>query len=153
MNRRRFAFLGLLFLVTTSLGTIAACSSSRSPSQSTGGDAAGSDSGADVTRADSGQDGSDADTTDAGSTDVEQTDGGAGPITGLPPMQWTWVPFPNAKCRDGSSTGIGVNPSPGSTKLMIFLEGGGDCADPTSCSTNPSHFGASDFANAVASTQ
>ncbi len=30
-------------------------------------------------------------------------------ITGLQPDKWTWVPFADAKCRDGSPTGNGVN--------------------------------------------
>jgi hypothetical protein len=32
---------------------------------------------------------------------------------------WTWVEFPDAFCRDGSTTGILVNPVAGSRDLMI----------------------------------
>ena len=67
-------------------------------------------------------------------------------ITGLQPEKWTWVPFADAKCRDGSSTGIAVNPSSGSDKLMIFLQGGGACFNATTCAGNPSSFSAADFA-------
>ncbi len=68
------------------------------------------------------------------------------PITGLTPGSWTWVDFPNAHCRDGTATGIGVSPSStGSAKLMIFLEGGGACFNSTTCGTNPSHFDAVTF--------
>ncbi|MBK9002006.1 MAG: hypothetical protein IPM35_40290 [Myxococcales bacterium] len=67
------------------------------------------------------------------------------PIT-APPLTWTWVDFPNAKCRDGSSTGIGVSLNPASTKLVIYLQGGGACFNAATCAKNPSHFGASDFA-------
>lgn len=67
-------------------------------------------------------------------------------ITDLPREQWTWVPFPQSRCRDGSSTGIGVNLEPGSDGLLIFLEGGGACFNATTCAGNPSRFGAEDFA-------
>lgn len=46
---------------------------------------------------------------------------------------WTWVPFDDAFCMDGSTTGIGVNPNPESSKLLILLEGGGACFDGISC--------------------
>lgn len=72
-------------------------------------------------------------------------DGGAAVITEANPETWTWVPFAGAKCRDGSTTGIGVNFNPASTKLMIFLEGGGACFNSLTCSENPSSFGATDF--------
>jgi len=74
-------------------------------------------------------------------------DAGLGPpITGLTPGQWTWVDFPNAQCRDGTPTGIGVSPSPnGSTKVMIFLEGGGACFNSSTCGTNPFHFDETTF--------
>jgi len=70
------------------------------------------------------------------------------PITGLTPGTWTWVDFPGALCRDGTSTGIGVSPSASgdSTKLMIFLEGGGACFNATTCGVNPAHFDAVTFA-------
>lgn len=49
------------------------------------------------------------------------------------PMTWTWVPFPESRCVNGSPTGIGVNINPGSPNLMILLEGGGACFDLLSC--------------------
>jgi hypothetical protein len=58
------------------------------------------------------------------------------------------VTIPGAICRDGSATGIGVNLNPASTKLMIFLEGGGACWNVLTCAENPSTFGSSDFAAA-----
>src|SRR5215831_3475391 len=67
-------------------------------------------------------------------------------ITGLQPEKWTWVPFADAKCRDGSSTGIAINPHPDSDKLMIFLQGGGACFNAATCADNPSSFSAADFA-------
>lgn len=67
---------------------------------------------------------------------------------------WTWVPFDDAFCMDGSTTGIGINPNPESTKLLIFLEGGGACFDPITCATvaNPDGFGADRFASAASGT-
>jgi Pectinacetylesterase len=68
------------------------------------------------------------------------------PISG-PDLAWTWVDFPEALCRDGSSTGIGVNFSPTSDKVMIYLEGGGACFNGPSCFQNPSNFDGNDFGN------
>jgi len=84
---------------------------------------------------------------DTGGSDTPPVEAGpdAMPINGLPTETWAWVPFPDARCRDGSSTGIGVNLNPASTKLMIFLAGGGECVDVTSCSMNPASFGEADF--------
>ncbi|MEZ4339849.1 MAG: pectin acetylesterase-family hydrolase [Sandaracinaceae bacterium] len=48
-------------------------------------------------------------------------------------MTWTWVGFDTAVCMNGSATGIGVNINPGSTRLLILLEGGGACFDTVSC--------------------
>jgi hypothetical protein len=67
------------------------------------------------------------------------------PITNTPADTWTWVPFDQALCRDGSSTGIALNVHPGSSKVMIFLEGGGACFNVLTCVGNPSHFGVTDF--------
>ncbi|MRG96547.1 pectin acetylesterase-family hydrolase [Polyangium spumosum] len=72
-----------------------------------------------------------------------------GPFDGAPveaaPGQWTWVPVPEAKCRNGSATGFGVRINPASTKLVIFLEGGGACFNGTTCNLNPSSYGQGNF--------
>jgi hypothetical protein len=91
--------------------------------------------------------GSDADTTvdgNVGPTDASTGDGAVQPLT------WTWVSVPGAKCRDGSATGIGVNLSPGSTKTVIFMEGGGACFNSFTCDQNPSKFGEAEFTAGVA---
>lgn len=69
------------------------------------------------------------------------------PIT-APDRTWTWVPFDDAFCMDGSSTGIGVSLNPDSDRVVIFLEGGGACFDTFSCGTvaNPNGFDERDFA-------
>src|SRR5690242_9792017 len=40
-----------------------------------------------------------------------------GAAIGTAEKQWAWVPFPEAKCRDGSSTGIGVRLNSASSKV------------------------------------
>ncbi len=54
------------------------------------------------------------------------------PMTG-DDLTWTWVPFAEAVCMDGSSTGIGISLSATSSNVLILLEGGGACFDPVSC--------------------
>ncbi len=54
------------------------------------------------------------------------------PIT-APPDTWTWVPFSDAFCANGKSTGIGLRPSSKSTDLLIFFKGGGACWDEQTC--------------------
>jgi len=49
------------------------------------------------------------------------------PFTGLPANSWTLQYVNGAKCRNGQPAGVGINPSPGSDKLLIYLEGGGAC--------------------------
>lgn len=46
---------------------------------------------------------------------------------------WTFVPFDDAFCMDGSTTGIGVSLNPASDRVMIYLQGGGACFDTLSC--------------------
>ena len=53
-------------------------------------------------------------------------------------------------CRDGSSTGFGINPSNASKKLMIFLEGGGACFNAVTCLVNPSAFSGNNYTGSSA---
>jgi hypothetical protein len=50
-----------------------------------------------------------------------------------PARQWTFVPFDDAFCADGSTTGIGVNPGDPGGRLVIYLMGGGACWDELTC--------------------
>jgi hypothetical protein len=94
-------------------------------------------------------------TNDGSSSDASTSDGGTDsgitftpgtPITGLTPGSWTWVDIAGTKCRDGSATGIGVSPAAtASSKLMIFLEGGGACFNTTTCGSNASTYGSAEF--------
>lgn len=61
------------------------------------------------------------------------------PIPNLPANKWTVVMVEGAVCRDGSPTGIGVNPNPNSDKLAIYLEGGGACFNTLTCGMNPAN--------------
>ena len=55
-----------------------------------------------------------------------------------PPTGWNWYNIEGAKCRDGSQMGIMVHwAMPASTKLFIYFEGGGACANPGFCDLNP----------------
>lgn len=54
------------------------------------------------------------------------------PIT-APMEQWTWVPFSDARCGDGSSTGIAVNLSDRSRRVFVYMMGGGACWDFATC--------------------
>jgi hypothetical protein len=88
------------------------------------------------------------DPTTAGS-DSDSTTGGPSPWDGEPLPSaddgvWTWVDFPDAQCRDGSPTGIGVRYGSG-TGVAIYFEGGGACFNTFTCSANPSSYDSGDF--------
>lgn len=56
-------------------------------------------------------------------------------------MTWTYVGFPNTKCRDGMPTGLGINLNPDSDKVIIYLEGGGACFNTLTCAMNSDSWG------------
>src|SRR6266849_3054302 len=58
------------------------------------------------------------------------------PIT-APAMTWTAVPVAGSLCMNNQATGFGVNIAPNSTKLLIYLEGGGACFNAITCSSVP----------------
>lgn len=43
------------------------------------------------------------------------------------PMTWQYFAIPGTTCIDGTQAGFSVNFNPASTKLMVYLEGGGAC--------------------------
>jgi hypothetical protein len=63
--------------------------------------------------------------------------GGAEPAEPIsaPKEQWTWVPFDNAFCANGTTTGLGVNLSDKSDRVLLFVEGGGACWSEVTCYT------------------
>lgn len=51
---------------------------------------------------------------------------------------WNWIDFPSTQCANGTPTGISINPHPGSTKALVFFQGGGLCWDVATCTgSNP----------------
>src|SRR5215468_7682801 len=50
------------------------------------------------------------------------------PLT-APSEQWTWVDFPNTACGNGMPTGLAVNLTTKSSRVLVYLEGGGACWD------------------------
>src|SRR4029079_15086682 len=90
----------------------------------------------------------------SGAPDVTQpvVESAAQAVNTGPPVtvdDWTWIPFTDSKCRDGSPTGIGVRLHPGSNTLVIWLNGGGACFSGASCLVNPRSFGLTDFQDTV----
>ncbi|RYE89156.1 MAG: hypothetical protein EOO75_12310, partial [Myxococcales bacterium] len=47
--------------------------------------------------------------------------------------KWHWSPIEGMKCADGSGTGIRVSRSSKSSKLVVFLAGGGACWNQATC--------------------
>lgn len=62
----------------------------------------------------------------------------------LPMDTWSWVDFPESLCMNGTPTGIAVNPSSTSNKVVIFLMGGNACFNLASCAitANQNGYGA-----------
>lgn len=52
---------------------------------------------------------------------------------------WTYVEFPDTRCRDGSKAGVSLSLNSASQKLLIYLEGGVYCLDGLTCALNPSN--------------
>lgn len=88
----------------------------------------------------------DAATNDAATGDAATGDASSGgfmpwtpdtpsPMTPIeaPSETWTWVPFPDSRCGNGSPAGIGVNLTTRSTRVLIFFMGGGGCWDALTC--------------------
>lgn len=48
---------------------------------------------------------------------------------------WRWVPVPGMTCGNGSPTGVGVNVTDRSDRVLVFLLGGGACWDAQTCFT------------------
>jgi hypothetical protein len=84
------------------------------------------------------------DTTGDDTTGPSQWDGE--PLPPAVPGAWTWIDFPESRCRNGTTTGIGVRYG-SSDKLAIFFEGGGACFNTATCLLNDgfSNFGSFQF--------
>jgi hypothetical protein len=53
-------------------------------------------------------------------------------MTDLARNAWSWVPFDDSHCDDGTATGLGVNVGD-AAELIVFLDGGGACWDYLTC--------------------
>ena len=94
-------------------------------------------------------------TTTTTSSDVGGSGGGAptcpptppveGPPISAPSGKWTWVAVSGSRCRDGSPTGVGIRLNPSSTKVAIYLEGGGACFNTATCAIALASFGKATF--------
>ena len=76
----------------------------------------------------------------------------AGAVELLEPMEapaetWTYVPFLRTRCMSGGPAGLGINLSPDSDRLLIYLQEGGACWDSLSClmTLNVDGFSQGDF--------
>jgi pectinacetylesterase len=122
------------FLLLPSLALVA-CGSAGTSATSDGGHESGTTSDAG-----SGHDASGKPTKDAGQDGAVSTGGDSGIPKGTPITAtagtWTWVPFPDAECANGTPTGIGVNlSSTPNARVLIYLEGGGACWSDLTCYT------------------
>ncbi|MCB0644121.1 MAG: hypothetical protein KDC44_20900 [Phaeodactylibacter sp.] len=61
------------------------------------------------------------------------------------PGSWSWIPVDGMDCRGFSGTGIGVRIQENTTKLLIYLEGGGACFNEFTCDNNPAAYGSNIF--------
>ncbi len=93
--------------------------------------------------------------TDAPAGDGAGSDAPAVDFGALPLEEWTWIDVPGMVCGNGSATGIAINPTQRSNKLMLMFEGGGACWEAANCygiivPVTASHldgFGANTFAS------
>ena len=79
------------------------------------------------------------DASGAGGTEAMAADSGEhgqGMPIDAPAEQWTWVEFSGARCRDGSPTGIFVNPTLSMDRVLVYLQGGGACFNEATCANN-----------------
>jgi hypothetical protein len=58
---------------------------------------------------------------------------GAGEPIAAPEEVWTFVPVADARCANGTSTGMAVNLTRRSDRVLIFLAGGGACWEAAAC--------------------
>ena len=120
----------LLSLVFASPLLLVACGGGAETNSSSGG-SAGADStttGGSAGQATGGAGGA----TETGTTSTTSTTPAADPIV-APKEEWTWVPFDNAFCANGTPTGIGANITDKSSKVVIYLMGGGACWSDLTC--------------------
>jgi len=77
---------------------------------------------------------------DEGGVNEDDRFAGYGEALDAPLDEWSYHEFSNAVCGNGDPLGIGVFPSSSSTKVLIYLEGGGACWDAQTCNSNIAAF-------------
>jgi Pectinacetylesterase len=65
--------------------------------------------------------------------------------TPVPVGDWTWVPLPATRCRNGDPTGVGIRLGAKPEKILIWLQGGGACFNAVSCGANQGKAGLAEF--------
>lgn len=68
------------------------------------------------------------------------------PLPPAEPGTWTWVEFPDARCRSGEPTGLGVRYG-ADDRLLFYFQGGGACFNDLTCLNNPATADAAEFAD------
>lgn len=81
----------------------------------------------------------------------------SGPGIDAPLLTWTWVPFNDCYCMEGTATGLGVNLATNSNEVLIYLMGGGACWDYATCyllnTATHGPFGETEFTNLLSQIQ
>lgn len=67
---------------------------------------------------------------DAGASDAGSSS--SDPVE-APDEAWSWIDVAETRCANGSSSGLGINPTKRSGDLVVYLEGGGACWDVNTC--------------------
>jgi len=114
------------------------------PTTANDSDSEGSGGGSDSSHTPTTGDDTTTGTTGDDTTGASEWDGE--PLPDQPPGDWFWVDFPESRCRNDTTTGIGVRHG-SSDKLVIYFEGGGACFNTSTCLLNDpfSNFGAIQF--------
>lgn len=53
---------------------------------------------------------------------------------------WSFIPMSSMICRNGSTTGFSIKLQANSSKLLIYLQGGGACYNDPTCQENPDRY-------------
>lgn len=65
------------------------------------------------------------------------------------PLQWHYVAKDDMFSRDGTTTGYLANFNTNSTKVLVYLVGGGACYNAITCENNPNSFDAAEASSSV----
>jgi Pectinacetylesterase len=82
---------------------------------------------------------------------VPRTTSAQAVTTGTPVAvaDWTWVPLPGTRCRNGDPTGVGIRLGAKPEKVLIWVQGGGACFNAVSCAANQGAAGLAEFKTRV----